>query len=106
AMIAAATFVIVQTSGLPALWLLAPGAVVGWAVQCVLFDIVKEQFFTEHGLRYASSKAAHADERPIRAKRGVQSWLFDLYWQAAGPLIRPAHVAGRRGIDPAAMRVW
>jgi phosphatidylglycerophosphate synthase len=104
-MVVAATHVVAQASGSSALWLLAPVVLASYAVHCYLFDVVKEQFFAAHGLKYQSSKAEHAEQRAAAARQGAGAWLFDFYWRTAGPLIRPAR-NGSRVIDPLAMRVW
>jgi hypothetical protein len=87
------------------LWLLALAALAGYLVQCFLFDVVKEQFFLTHGLRYASSKTVQADGHDAR-QTGVRAAFFNLYWGISGPIVRRASAAGRGAIAPRSMRLW
>jgi phosphatidylglycerophosphate synthase len=102
AMVLAATAIVANDAGFVRAWLTAPVTLVSYAIQCFIFDVVKERFLAAHGLRYASSKALQAVERRER-DGGIQGWLFDQYWRAAGPRIRTSAL---RRISPDAMRIW
>jgi phosphatidylglycerophosphate synthase len=104
-MVLGATRLLVAAGGSPRLWLLAIAALASYLVQCFLFDVVKEQFFAAHGLRYASSKAALADHRDAR-QTGVRAAFFDLYWRASGPIVGRTGARRRRAIAPREMRLW
>lgn len=105
-MVLAAAYVVVKTTGSERLWVLAPVSLASYGLQCFLFDVVKEQFFSAHNLHYTSSKGEYVDQRS-QGRTTAQSWLFDQYWRAAGALIRPSSTAAARPvIGRAAMRMW
>lgn len=103
-MVIAATFAVVNTTGSTRLWVLAPVSLASYALQCFLFDVVKEQYFSANDLHYVSSKAEYVDQRR-QGRARTQSWLFDLYWRLAGTMVKPRSAAAPR-MGRTAIRIW
>ena len=99
-MVVAAAYFASRHQGSPAPWLLMPLALASYGLHCFLFDVVKERYLADHRIAYASSKAVHA-EAP--ARQGTLHWVFDLYWWAAGPIIRAQR---RRRMSRPVIRGW
>jgi phosphatidylglycerophosphate synthase len=91
-MLLAATYFIAQQPEPRLLWVLAPVALVSYAVQCFFFDVAKERYLIGHGLRYASSKSvlaagdAGASDINRRGRDDILGRLFDRYWMVTRKL--------------------
>ena len=113
AMLLAATSVVWQQHETRWLWLLAPTAFVGYAVQCFFFDVAKERYLVGHGLAYASSKTVLADQTAPEAGNGqargqmILRRLFDQYWHVARGLTEtPGTAAPGESGGPLYIRAW
>jgi phosphatidylglycerophosphate synthase len=112
AMLGATTFVVWQQHDTRWLWLLAPAAFAGYAVQCFFFDVAKERYLVGHGLKYASSKTVLADQHAPEAGSGhargqaVLRRLFDQYWRVARALTETPQTAAADSGGALSIRAW